>query len=201
MSSGKATLRSTAKHARRQAQNRRCIKKFLLGVGLTGKSEGLKDLHSYFDSGHISWRIRHIKKKLIEHLNCNNFGASELQFKFVKASYSAEGSDTWHFVVLPDNHKRFGNFLNSLNIRWSFKGYGQEIIIPIIQELEDKPVKYRQPKIEISVGVVGDSVVSLMKHIDELSILKVDLSQKMVRVDNDIRIAKQKLSKIMTKYL
>ncbi|UYD59191.1 hypothetical protein HPMBJEAJ_00076 [Aeromonas phage avDM6] len=200
MSSGKSTIRTTAKHARRQVQDRRVIKRWLL------QGNNFSKFISCFKTSYNTDDIRYLDR-------CGT-GIGIRMYRFMKENgflYTNIWSDVKNsgpYIVVIRPKAGLGTFLRKLDIVFNNNGLNYEILRN--QDIEPKPVKPRFKKPEIrevvpvftsDFGTDEGQVVELMKKIKQLDKERVEAELRLNGIEHQLKTAKQNLKSIIGGYL
>ena len=198
MSSGKATIRTTAKHARRQVQDRRVIKRWLL------QGNNFSKFISCFKTSYNTDDIKYLDR-------C---GIGIRIYRFMKENgflYTNIGSDVKnsgpHIVAIRPK-TGLNAFLRKLGIVYNVNGLNYEILRN--QEIEPKPVKprFKKPETREVIPVVTSDfgtdegqVVELMKKIKQLDKERFEAELRLDGIEHKLKTAKQNLKSIIGDYI
>lgn len=192
MSSGKATIRSTAKHARRKVQDRRVIKRWLL------QGNNFSEFNTSYDTDNIRQLDRH------------RSGIGIRIYRFMKENgvlYTSIRSDVKNsgpFIIVINPNTGLHSFLRKLDIVFSVSGLNYQILRN--QDIEPKPVKlrFKKPETREVVTVVSSDegqVVELMKKIKQLDKERFDAELVLDGIEHRLKTAKKTLKSIIGDYL
>ncbi|ADQ53234.1 hypothetical protein 65p226 [Aeromonas phage 65] len=200
MSSGKATIRSTAKHSRRKVQDRRVIKRWLLQGN--NFSEFVSCFNTSYDTEHIKYLDRH------------GSGIGIRIYRFMKENgflYTNIWSDIKNhgpFIIVIRPKTGLNPFLRKLGIVYSVSGLNYEILRN--QDIEPKPVKPRSkkpetravvPVVSSDMGTDEGQVVELMKKIKQLDKERFDAELVLDGIEHKLKTAKKNLKSIIGDYI
>lgn len=201
MSSGKATIRSTAKHARRAVNLRRALKKWIVsdktGNNLT------KFFMMYDNVSYVPSFIRHKRREHDKIIGIDYFVGVRSTNPY---TYKRSGIFELH---TKNNHQVFKNYLDSLGITWFLSNLNVICVDLNEQVIEPKAVRVRTPKPSENISVVkhttpvnkSEKITRLIDSIEFWTKKKEELLRDLDGANHEIEKASKDLEQLVKPYL